>query len=177
VPGTRIGPCGNRQSDPCKSPSRPTTLAQQQGELVKRSREPRPKPATELPLDDDSCNGTEQWREIDGIRFCHWDRWLLRLALTEPEGLRSIAREFRQRVRSHEAHPAKLVTVCRTISLTSERGSLPSRSFRALPSRPTAAISSGPVSVSFIRQHREAKACRTIPAPKREDQLRERGWR
>lgn len=100
MPGTRIGDCGNQQSDLCKSPSRPTTLAQQQGELVKRSREPRPTPATELPLDDNSCNGTEQWREVDGIRFCHWDRWLLRLALTEPEGLRSIAREFRQRVRS-----------------------------------------------------------------------------
>ena len=31
------------------------------------------------------------------MRFCHWDRWLLRLALDEPGGLRSIAREFRRR--------------------------------------------------------------------------------
>lgn len=36
-------------------------------------------------LDDGPRLGTEPWREIDGVRFCHWDRWLLRLALTEPE--------------------------------------------------------------------------------------------
>ncbi len=60
-------------------------------------REPRPKPSTEIPLDDGAREGTDAWREIGGVRFCHWDRWLLRLALNEPEGLRSIAREFRRR--------------------------------------------------------------------------------
>jgi hypothetical protein len=36
---------------------------------------------------------------LDGRRFCHWDRWLLRVALDEPEpeGLRSIARELERR--------------------------------------------------------------------------------
>jgi len=52
---------------------------------------------TEIPLDDGAREGTDPWREIGGVRFCHWDRWLLRLALDEPEGLRSIAREFRRR--------------------------------------------------------------------------------
>jgi len=60
-------------------------------------REPRPKLPTEIPLDDGAREGTDPWREIGGVRFCHWDRWLLRLALDEPEGLRSIAREFRRR--------------------------------------------------------------------------------
>jgi hypothetical protein len=60
-------------------------------------REPRPKLPTEVPLDDGVREGTDAWREIGGVRFCHWDRWLLRLALDEPEGLRSIAGEFRRR--------------------------------------------------------------------------------
>jgi hypothetical protein len=34
---------------------------------------------------------------VNGIQFYHWDRWLLRLALDEPKGLQSIAREFRCR--------------------------------------------------------------------------------
>jgi len=36
---------------------------------------------------------------IDGVLFSHWDRWLLRLALDEPEGLRSIVAGFRRRAR------------------------------------------------------------------------------
>ena len=60
-------------------------------------REPRPKLPTEVPLDDGAREGTDPWREIGGVRFCHWDRWLLLLALDEPDGLRSIAREFRRR--------------------------------------------------------------------------------
>jgi hypothetical protein len=52
-------------------------------------REPRPTPPTEVPLDDGAREGTDAWREIGGVRFCHWDRWLLRLALDEPEGLRA----------------------------------------------------------------------------------------
>jgi hypothetical protein len=50
-----------------------------------------------VPLDDGARDGTEPWREIEGVQFCHWDRWLLRLALEEPSGLESIAREFRRR--------------------------------------------------------------------------------
>jgi hypothetical protein len=65
--------------------------------MGRRPREPRLKAPTEVPLDDGARDGTEQWRELGGVQFCHWDRWLLRLALAEPEGLRSIAREFRRR--------------------------------------------------------------------------------
>jgi hypothetical protein len=54
---------------------------------------------SEISLDDGARNGTEPWRDIDGIAFCHWDRWLLRLALEEPKGLASISREFRRRAR------------------------------------------------------------------------------
>lgn len=64
---------------------------------MKRHREPRPKLPTEVPLDDGAREGTDPWREIEGVRFVHWDRWLLRLALDEPEGLRSIARGLRRR--------------------------------------------------------------------------------
>lgn len=53
-----------------------------------------------MPLANDASAGTERWREIQGIEFCHWDRWLLRLSLEEPEGLRSIRNEFRHRARS-----------------------------------------------------------------------------
>ena len=55
-------------------------------------RSPRPAPR---PLDDGARYGPETWREIDGVAFCHWDRWLLRIALTEPGGLDGIARHFR----------------------------------------------------------------------------------
>ena len=60
-------------------------------------RGPRPKLPTEIPLDGGAREGPDAWREVGGVLFCHWDRWLLRLALDEPEGLRSIAREFRRR--------------------------------------------------------------------------------
>lgn len=66
----------------------------------RRARVPRPKLPSELPLDDGTREGTESWREVDGVKFCHWDRWLLRLSLEEPEGLASIALEFRRRSRS-----------------------------------------------------------------------------
>lgn len=65
----------------------------------KRRRAPRPKLPSETPLDERPRDGTEAWREVDGIAFCHWDRWLLRLSLEEPEGLSSIARELRRRAR------------------------------------------------------------------------------
>jgi hypothetical protein len=55
---------------------------------------PRP---TERPLDDGVRYGPETWREIDGVAFCHWDRWLLRLALAEQGGLDAIERELRAR--------------------------------------------------------------------------------
>jgi hypothetical protein len=67
---------------------------------LRRNRAPRPKPQTELPLDDGAREGTDPWRDIDGVRFCHWDRWLLRLALDEADGLRSIQRELRRRTTS-----------------------------------------------------------------------------
>lgn len=66
---------------------------------TKRPRAPRVKLPSEIPLDDGTRNGTEPWRDVDGIAFCHWDRWRLRLSLEEPEGLASIAREFRRRAR------------------------------------------------------------------------------
>ncbi|MGK3994394.1 hypothetical protein [Sorangium sp. So ce1024] len=57
---------------------------------------PPPRPE-ERPLDDGVRYGPEVWREIEGVAFCHWDRWLLRLALAEPRGLDGIARELRAR--------------------------------------------------------------------------------
>ncbi len=68
---------------------------------LNRRRAPRVKLPSETPLDDGTRNGTESWRVVDGIEFCHWDRWLLRLSLEEPDGLATIAREFRRRSRSH----------------------------------------------------------------------------
>jgi hypothetical protein len=65
-----------------------------------RRRRARVKSVAELPLDDGPRVGPELWREIDGVRFCHWDRWLLRLAITEPGGLRSIAQEFHRRAQN-----------------------------------------------------------------------------
>jgi hypothetical protein len=44
----------------------------------KRVRAPRVKLASEIPLDDGTRKGTEAWRDVDGVSFCHWDRWLLR---------------------------------------------------------------------------------------------------
>ena len=64
-----------------------------------KSRHSAPKPPTEVPLDDGTRYGTEPWREIEGVGFCHYDRWLLRLSLDEPEGLSSIMAEFRRRAR------------------------------------------------------------------------------
>ncbi|AUX31970.1 uncharacterized protein SOCE836_041060 [Sorangium cellulosum] len=73
-----------------------------------------PRPA-ERPLDDGVRYGPEAWREIDGVAFCHWDRWLLRLALAEPSGLDAIARELRARAASRrvsgEAAEAMLAQV------------------------------------------------------------------
>src|SRR5438105_4805847 len=39
------------------------------------------------------------WRTIDGVVFCHWDRWLLRLALADEGGLVALAWLLRERVR------------------------------------------------------------------------------
>lgn len=55
------------------------------------------------PLDDGARYGPEVWRVIDGIEFCHWDRWLLRLALKEVGGLDPIEREFRARRRKQRS--------------------------------------------------------------------------
>lgn len=51
-----------------------------------------------------SRNGTEHWRDVGGVRFCHWDRWLLRLALDEPNGLRFIAATFEGRRSSRRSN-------------------------------------------------------------------------
>jgi hypothetical protein len=67
------------------------------GSIVKRAQPQRLREPTDVPLDDGPRDGTEHWREIEGIPFCHWDRWLLRLALTEADGLRGMARQFRKR--------------------------------------------------------------------------------
>ena len=60
----------------------------------------RVRAANELsPLDDGSRNGTEHWVDVAGVSFCHWDRWLLRLALDEPNWLCSVVNTFQQRAR------------------------------------------------------------------------------
>jgi hypothetical protein len=50
------------------------------------------------PLDPGVIDGPEVWREVDGVTFCHWDRWLLRLALDEKGGLPALAWTLRERV-------------------------------------------------------------------------------
>ena len=67
-----------------------------------RQKPPRPPAATLIPLDDGARLGPELWTSVDGVAFCHWDRWLLRLAIEEPEGLAGIAERFASRVRSAE---------------------------------------------------------------------------
>lgn len=57
-----------------------------------------------MPLDDGRRNGTEHWRDVGGVRFCHWDRWLLRLAIDEPNGLHSIAATFEGRRTSRRSN-------------------------------------------------------------------------
>lgn len=74
---------------------------------------PRP---TERPLDDGVRYGSETWREIDGVAFCHWDRWLLRLALAEQGGLDAIERELRARTSISLATPQGSMGSCATSS-------------------------------------------------------------
>ena len=38
--------------------------------------------------------GPETWREVNGVAFTYWDRWLLRLAVAEEEGLDSLITRF-----------------------------------------------------------------------------------
>src|SRR6187402_2603833 len=66
---------------------------------MKQRRQPRAIPPDEVPLDQGAREGTDEWKQVDGVVFCHWDRWLLRLALDEPEGLRAISSKFRARAR------------------------------------------------------------------------------
>ena len=52
--------------------------------------------------------GPEPWREIAGVTFVYWDRWLLRLALDEPDGLASLVRRFEaDRRRAHPSYKAE----------------------------------------------------------------------
>lgn len=53
---------------------------------------------TERPLDEGVIEGPERWRTAAGVDFCHWDRWLLRLALAEKHGLAGLAWLLRDRV-------------------------------------------------------------------------------
>lgn len=71
--------------------------------MTRRHRKVRERLPTEEPLDDGPRQGTDAWRSIGEVAFCHWDRWLLRLALDEPEGLDAIAAVFRQRAHGSEA--------------------------------------------------------------------------
>lgn len=57
----------------------------------------RPVRPEERPLDDGVIDGPETWRTIDGVAFCHWDRWLLRLALAEKGGIDALAWLLRER--------------------------------------------------------------------------------
>lgn len=65
-----------------------------------RPRPPRPIKPEDIPLDDGPREGTDPWKDLNGVPFCHWDRWLLRLAIDEPDGLASIAAELRSRIRA-----------------------------------------------------------------------------
>lgn len=63
-----------------------------------RERPPRAPKPEERPLDDGRIDGPEVWRTVDDVTFCHWDRWLLRLALADKHGLAGLAWLLRDRV-------------------------------------------------------------------------------
>ena len=47
--------------------------------------------------------GPERWTEVGGVTFIYWDRWLLRLAVEEHDGLEGLAQAFqadRRRIRA-----------------------------------------------------------------------------
>lgn len=69
---------------------------------MKRQKPVRPLAVRETPLDVGMRLGPELWTALDGVRFCHWDRWLLRLAVEEPDGLGAITERLASRVRSAE---------------------------------------------------------------------------
>ncbi|MCC7383909.1 MAG: hypothetical protein IT384_18850 [Deltaproteobacteria bacterium] len=66
------------------------------GDGGSRARPTRPE---EEPLDDGPRDGPEVWRTVQGVTFCHWDRWLLRIALAEKDGLAVLVRHFRERAK------------------------------------------------------------------------------
>jgi hypothetical protein len=52
--------------------------------------------------------GPEPWREIAGVTFVYWDRWLLRLAVDEPSGLEALVQRFEaDRRRAHPSYKAE----------------------------------------------------------------------
>ena len=52
--------------------------------------------------------GPEPWRDTAGVTFVYWDRWLLRLALDEPDGLEGLVRRFEaDRRRAHPCYEAE----------------------------------------------------------------------
>lgn len=71
-----------------ETPPKPRTL----------ERPPRTPKPVERPLDGGPVGGPEVWRTVDGVAFCHWDRWLLRLALDDKGGLAGLAWLLRERV-------------------------------------------------------------------------------
>jgi hypothetical protein len=89
----RLWPVTRRLRSLCFFPLRPD-------QNVKRQRQPRVTPPDEVPLDQGAREGTDEWRDVAGVQFCHWDRWLTRLALDESEGLHSISSKFRTRARA-----------------------------------------------------------------------------
>lgn len=75
----------------------------------------RPGPL-DRPLDDGSRSGVEIWRVIDGVELCQWDRWLLRLALAEIDGLAALATRFKG-CRGEEALLLQLKDLQRRLAL------------------------------------------------------------
>lgn len=39
--------------------------------------------------------GPEAWKEVEGVTFLYWDRWFLRLATEERDGLEGLVERFR----------------------------------------------------------------------------------
>jgi hypothetical protein len=76
-------------------------------------------PSPHRPLDPGARTGAEVWRVVDAVVFHHWDRWLLRLALDEPQGMDGLRESFLRRARfrdqelSFEAMLAQIVDLQR----------------------------------------------------------------
>jgi hypothetical protein len=95
--GAQLWQKGARHADVRVPPrAQPRAARLQQTSPVNRS----PPSSTNRPLDDAPRSGPELWRELGGVSFCHWDRWLLKLALDERDGLRGMRADFRVRMKN-----------------------------------------------------------------------------